>query len=95
MTPRAIVLERLLVVLRKIQERTGEEPIELDETNVPLRELPKFDSLLALEASVEIETELGCIGDDNLFFDDRTKRPLTVAEIVDRLCSRLGSEEAK
>lgn len=92
---RATVLERLLEVLRKIQERSGEQPVALEETSVPLRELPKFDSLLALEASVEIEAELGCAGEDNLFFDDRTKQPLNVSEIVDRLCSRLGTEHAK
>lgn len=83
------VLQRLLELLRKIQERSGEVPVALTEDSVPLRDLPKFDSLLALEASVEIETELGFVGEDNLFFDDRTKRLLSVAEVVDRLCERL------
>ena len=90
---RAIVEERLLKVLKHIQERAGQEPVELNDSGCPLRDLPLFDSLLALEASVELETELGCTSEDNLFFDDRTKQPLNVAEIVDRLCSRLGCAE--
>lgn len=90
---RAMVEERLLKVLKQIQERAGQEPVVLDGTGCPLRDLPQFDSLLALEASVELETELGCPSEDNLFFDDRTKQPLNVAEIVDRLCTRLAGTE--
>lgn len=90
---RATILESLLKVLRQIQERTGEEPVVLEESSVPLRELPKFDSLLALEATVEVETELGCPGDENLFYDEGSKRALTIGEIVDRLRARLGFTE--
>lgn len=84
----------VLQVLTAIQERTNLVPTPVDNTTCPLRDLPNFDSLLALEASVELEGELGCESEENLFFDDQTKRPLRVAEIVERLCKRLGYSES-
>ena len=83
---------RLRGVLATILERTGQPTVTLVSTTCPLRDLPQFDSLLALEASVELETELGCVSEENLFLDDRTKRPLRIAEIVERLCARLGGD---
>ena len=92
---REAVLKALLKVLKETQERTGQAPVELDETACPLRDLPQFDSLLALEVSVELEDKLGCRSEDNLFLDDRTKQPLTVGQIGDLLCSRLDATGAE
>ncbi|MEQ1871555.1 MAG: hypothetical protein ABL961_16185 [Vicinamibacterales bacterium] len=88
---RTAVLEQLLKVLREMQERIGSQPVALDMNSCPLRDLPQFDSLLALEASVEMEAILGCKTEDNIFFDDNNKRALTVTEIVERLFQRLTS----
>ncbi len=90
---RDTLVKRLVKLLKEIQERLNQQPVAVTEDCVPLRDLPQFDSLIALEVSVELETEFGCLSEENLFFDDRTKRPLRVGEIVDRLSSRLGSIE--
>jgi acyl carrier protein len=85
---------RVIAVLSGIQEKTTGTSGPVDGRTCPLRDLPQFDSLLALEASVEIESELDCASEENLFVDERTSRPLRVEEIVDRLCARVQAEES-
>jgi acyl carrier protein len=80
-------------VLTQIQRHSGQTNVIVQSDTCPLRDLALFDSLLALEASVELEEELGCPSEDNLFIDDRTNRPLRVAEVVDALCQRLRCQE--
>jgi len=84
---------RVVSVLAGIQGDPTIPRVPVDGQTCPLRDLPQFDSLLALEASVEIEAELGCASEDNLFLEDGTNRPLRVDEIVDRLCMRLERME--
>jgi acyl carrier protein len=90
---RKTLTDRLIAILNDIQERLAHPPVAITEDCVPLRDLPQFDSLVALEVSVELETHFECLSEENLFFDEKTKRPLRVGEIVDRLSARLGSAE--
>jgi acyl carrier protein len=87
--------ERLIIeVLRDIQNKSGQQPTLVDRQTHPVGGLPGFDSVLAVEATVELEHRLGCeIPDVNLFVDEANGRTLSIDEIAKNLCRLLNSQE--
>ncbi len=86
-------VERAIVeVLTEIQTMSGADCPVIDSRTCPLRDLPQFDSQLALLATVEIGARLGCeIPEDvNVFIDEETNRPRRISEIRDEVCAMLA-----
>ena len=78
-------LEQLIIeVLSEIQKMAGQPPLEITRQTLPLRDLTDFDSLLALEATVELAHRLEWeIEEQNIFVFD--KHGLSVGEVAERL----------
>ena len=91
---RSEVKEILTQVLVEIQELGGEEVPEIGDETCPMEDLPDFDSLGAVEAVTQLSETLSEELDPTLFWwKDGT--PLTVEEIVDRVCRTIGVEEGE
>lgn len=82
-----IELEQLIIeVLREIQSKSGQPPSKIDRQTHPLGGIPGFDSVLAVEASVELEHHLGReVPDINVFFDEDDERTLSIQEAAENL----------
>lgn len=85
------VREVLVEVLTEIQDLRGEEMTEIGDEMCPMEDLAGFDSLGALEATIQLSERLSRDLDPKLFWKDGT--PLNVAEIVDCVCRTIGVEE--
>ena len=86
-------VERVIVeVLTEIQTMSGADCPAMDGRTLPLRDLPQFDSHLALLATVELGARLQCeIPEDvNVFIDEETNRPRRIGEIRDEICAMLA-----
>jgi hypothetical protein len=81
----------ILEVLTKIQAMSGQPCPAIDGHTCPLRDLPQFDSQLALLATVELATRLNCeIPEDvNIFVDDKGDQPCRIGEITEKICAML------
>ncbi|QIN78298.1 hypothetical protein GBA65_06975 [Rubrobacter marinus] len=85
---RAVLTE----VLVEIQDLGGEEVPEIDDQTCPMKDLADFDSLSAMEAVTQLSERLSEKLDPTLFWQkDRT--PLSIEEIVDRICRTIGVGE--
>ena len=79
----------VVAALKRAQEISGEEYVEIGPEDKPLGKLDGFDSLKGIEVTVMIEGELGCeIERDSLFVWDN--RATTLAEV----CAYLGEVTA-
>ncbi len=88
MMTRKELVETLIGALRESQRHSGhDEDATISEATVPIGDLVDFDSLNAVEVTVALEEHVGCTLPVNIFAEDSTHRPLSVAEIVDRLLS--------
>jgi hypothetical protein len=86
-------VERAIVeVLTEIQTMSGAACPAIDGHTCPLRDLPQFDSQLALLATVELAARLQCeIPEEvNVFIDEETNRPRRIGEIRDEICTMLS-----
>ena len=81
----------VLAVLHDIQAKCGLEETPPDKHICPLIDLPGFDSLLALEACVELESQIGMSTEENHFVGENNA-PRTVEQIAASL--RAAMEEA-
>jgi len=79
------IKDELLACLREVQEASGREVPPMTDDLCPLLDLPGFQSLNGEEVALDLEERLKCKIDHHtrLFCDP--KRPLTIAEMVDRL----------
>ena len=87
-------VERALVeVLTEIQTMSGSACPAMDARTCPLRDLPQFDSQLALLATVELGERLQCVipEDVNVFIDGETNRPRRICDIRDEICAMLAT----
>lgn len=90
-------VERAIVgVLNEIQAMSGAACPTIDVHTCPLRDLPQFDSQLALLATVELAARLQCeIPEEvNVFIDEETNRPRRIGEIRDEICAMLAPRGA-
>ena len=90
------VEQTIVEVLTKIQAMSGLDCPAIDSRTRPLWDLPQFDSLIALVATVELAARLNCeIPEDvNIFVDDKGERPQCIGEIRDRICAMLAPRAA-
>lgn len=78
-------LEQVIIeVLVWIQTESGREVPPVDGRTRPIGDLPGFDSMSGLEATVELGQRLGCeIPEDvNLFVNDKGTRALRIEEVA-------------
>lgn len=73
----------------------GEPSQEIKDATRPIGDLPSFDSLCAVSATTEISNQLAVPVDSTLFWSKVNGKPLTFAEIVDRLETLVGRKEGK
>lgn len=80
-------------ILAELQKISGREATQITGTTCPIGDLPDFDSLNGVEASVAIENRLGIqLAEVNIFVDQDGSRALTVLEIASNVCAAAGSK---
>jgi hydroxypyruvate isomerase len=78
----------LVKAVCRIHEISGREPIPVTIETIPLADMPDFDSLNGVEATVEILEELNTEADfNNIFVDNNV--PLTIGQAAARLLNCL------
>lgn len=89
-------IKRVLVeVLTEVQKNSGHPTVEIDDDTGPIGDLPGFDSLTGIEATVELGRRLGReINLENIFVNEKGNRALRVSEIAAQLFNILRSEVA-
>jgi acyl carrier protein len=79
--------------LKLVMAASGRECPPITDTTRPVGDFGDFDSLLGLEATVDLERELGCkLADGSAFVIEVAggkKRSLTVAQAVDRVAAMI------
>lgn len=78
---------KLLQAIRQVQELSGYLDAVIDVNTCPIKDLPDFDSLRGVEATIMLGGLLNCEikGDVNLFVSENGRRALQIREIVDRI----------
>jgi acyl carrier protein len=85
----------LVAVLRQVQETSGRPCPAIVDTTKPIGDLPGFDSLLAVEATVLLEQKLGCtLANGTPFISESGTRALRINAIVERTLTMAVPEEA-
>ena len=83
------IFTKLKEAIYKVQEKSGEGVISIEEGTCPIGDLPGFDSLRAVEVTVELgdllNKKIG--GDVNLFVSKDGSRALKLYEIVNKIYS--------
>lgn len=79
--------ERIITCIRELQKMSGEEDIEISNKTCPIKELPNFDSLKGVVATVFIGSRLNlnipAEGQGvNIFVSEDGKRANTIAEVA-------------
>lgn len=90
-------IEQLIIeVLTEIQTMSGHPPPSIDSQTRPVGGLPGFDSMTAIEATVEIESRLDQeLPDANPFVNEGKRRALRIHEVVDMILESLKSKAVK
>lgn len=90
------VTEKLIAVLGGIQADSGLACPPLTASTKPVDDIPKFDSKVWPVATSLLSTEIGCPipNDLNVFVDDKAKRPRSISQIADFLCTHLHQHSA-
>ena len=87
------VIRAVCEVLAELQKISGREAVQITGTTCPIGDLPDFDSLTGVEASVAIESRLGVqLAEVNIFVNQSGSRALTVSEIATNICAGAGSK---
>ena len=86
--------ELIIQILTEIQAMSGRPPSDMAKGSRPIGDLPGFDSLNGLEATVELAHRLDCVipEDINLFVSEKGDRALRIHEISIRLQKLLSSK---
>jgi acyl carrier protein len=72
--------------LKQIQVESGHPHVEISEETCPLDEIPGFDSLTAIEATVELARRLGReLPEENIFVNSEGRGTSSIGEIAERL----------
>lgn len=90
------VMGKIIAVVRQVQETSGRPVGDINPSTRPIGDVPGFDSLNGVEASVILSESLGyeLLADYNTFVSKDGRRALTVSEITDNLCKTIGGEAA-
>jgi len=90
MSPNEAVL-KVTEILTIIQSMSGRELIPMDGSTCPIGDLIGFDSLNAVEATVELSSELGFeLPGANMFVSEDGTKARSIAEIAEAVCSILA-----
>ncbi len=90
---KAQITEVVAEVLAEIQASSGREPVAITGQTCPIGDLPDFDSLNGVEATVELADRLGVeIPGVNVFVNEKGTKALRVSEITDNICSGLPTQ---
>lgn len=86
--------EMLINIVCNLQELSGREKVEVSAGTSPIEDVPGFDSLNCVEATIEaidrLEKDLDF---NNVFFDDN--KSLTIQQAAVRLLSTISKQPAK
>ena len=82
-------IEKMLIsIVCRLQELSGREKVPVTAETKPLLEIPGFDSLNGVEATVEIFDELKLdLGSNDVFVVEDKNKALTISEAASRLCT--------
>ncbi|MFA6312595.1 MAG: hypothetical protein WCV99_08285 [Sterolibacterium sp.] len=90
------VQQMVIEVLGDIQTISGRDLIPMSGSTCAIGELPGFDSLNGIEATLEISARLGYdLEVDNLLVDESGNRALTIREIAERACKVMDAMGVK
>jgi len=76
------IVRVITAVLQETQTLSGRVWQSVDLNTRPIGQLEGFDSLCGLEATLMLETRLGCSFEESLFVAADGKRPLALREIA-------------
>lgn len=82
-------IEQMLInVVRELQELSGREMAEISVGTRPTEDIPGFDSLNCVEATIDAASRLGKeVNFNNIFFDDN--KALSIQEAAVRLLGEI------
>lgn len=87
------VQKAIIEVLREIQTMSGREVVPMNSSTCPIGDLPGFDSLNGIEATLQISEKLGYdFPLDNLLVDDSGHRALKISEVAERACQLMDAK---
>ena len=87
------VQKAIIEVLREIQTISGREVVPMNSSTCPIGDLPGFDSLNGIEATLQISEKLGYdFSLDNLLVDDGGRRALRISEVAERACQLMDAK---
>ena len=88
-------IEKMLInIVCNLQELSGREKVEISAGTRPIEDVPGFDSLNCVEATIEAIDQLDKNLDfNNVFFDDN--KSLTIQQAAVRLLSCITKQPAK
>lgn len=90
------VIKVIVEVLQEIQSIGGRPATPVNENTRPISDLPQFDSLNGVEATVELSSRLGCdLPQVNAFINDEGNSALAVSEIADAICATVTSKGSR
>lgn len=70
----------------EVQELGGHACPDIDVSLRPIGQLEGFDSLISIEATVIVETKLGCnLGTESIFISEDGGKCLSIHEVVERV----------
>lgn len=88
------VMGKIIAAVKQVQEASGRPVGDISPTTRPIGDVPGFDSLNGVEASVILSESLGheLPADYNTFVSKDGRRALSVSEITDNLCEIIGGK---
>jgi hypothetical protein len=92
---RGVIQRHLCDVLRDIQVESGQTVPELGDDTVPNVDLPGFDSLAGVDASVRLSERMGVEVDLIPFKSPKTGKDMSIKEIVAALAGEHGSKKSR
>jgi acyl carrier protein len=84
-------LEEILIeVVCRLQELSGREKVSVTSDTKPVLDMPGFDSLNGVEATVEVLDRLKLdLGFNDVFIAEDKNKALTIREAAARLCASM------
>ena len=84
----AVLKEKLIAILKQIQTDSGLDCPELSGQTKPVESIPRFDSKIWPVATsiLAVEIDATIPNDMNIFFDESTKLPKSIDQIVGFVC---------
>ena len=89
------IIAKIIEVLRTVQDSSGQPWIELDDLSRPMDLLDGFDSHVAVEATVLLETEFSITIKRGNIFAGKDHKPASLREIALEILAMLGAGQAK